>query len=119
MSPYVAGAIVLVLAATHWGIYEHGRTVERKEWEAKPAEVIPKQQEITTRVETKIVYQDRVIQGETKTVIKKVPVYVTKDDDVRCSIPAAVPGLLNEASFGVPRAASSADAATGAKGKAH
>lgn len=119
MSPYVALGIAALLAATHWGIYEHGRTVERKEWEAKPAEVIPKQQEITTRVETKIVYQDRVIQGETKTVIKKVPVYVTKDDDVRCSIPAAVPSLLNEASFGVPRAASSADAATGAKGKAH
>lgn len=119
MSPYIAGGLVVVLAASHWGIYEHGRSVERKEWEAKPAEVVPKQQEITTRVETKIVYQDRVIQGETKTVIKKVPVYVTKDDDVKCSIPAAVPGLLNEANFGVPRATASADAATRATGKAH
>lgn len=119
MSPYIAGGLVVVLAASHWGIYEHGRTVERKEWEAKPAEVVPKQQEITTRVETKIVYQDRVIQGETKTVIKKVPVYVTKDDDAGCSIPSAVPGLLNEANFGIPRATASADAATRAAGKAH
>lgn len=119
MSPYIAGGLVVVLAASHWGIYEHGRSVERKEWEAKPAEVVPKQQEITTRVETKIVYRDRVIQGETKTVIKKVPVYVTKDDDAGCSIPSAVPGLLNEANFGVPRAAASTDAATRAAGKAH
>lgn len=38
MSPYLAGGLVVVLAATHWGVYEHGKSVERGEWKTKVAE---------------------------------------------------------------------------------
>lgn len=38
MSPYIAGGLVVVLAASHWGIYEHGKGVKDDEWKAKVAE---------------------------------------------------------------------------------
>lgn len=67
---------------------------------------------VTTRVITRYITRTRVIDAQTRVLIRKVPVYVTAHDNARCRINVGFVSVWNGATRGVlPAAASSADAA--------
>jgi hypothetical protein len=50
------------------------------------AKIVVKQAEVTTQVVTEYIHDTRIIHEKAATIIKIVPVYVTKYDDSRCTI---------------------------------
>jgi hypothetical protein len=50
------------------------------------AKIVVKQAAVTTKVVTEYVHDLRIIHEKAATIIKTVPVYVTKYDDSRCTI---------------------------------
>lgn len=86
---------------------EHAQLAKEKTAEQKYA---AQSQAISVKVQT--VYVDRVktVQLAGQTIIKKVPIYVTKIDDSKCTINNGFVSLWNSANqMSVPPAASSVD----------
>ena len=86
---------------------EHSQISKEKTAEQKYA---VQSQEVATKVQT--VYVDRVktIQVAGATIIKKVPIYVTKEDNSRCVINTGFVSLWNSANqMSVPSPATSFD----------
>jgi len=91
----IAAGIVLILmvGVFAWGWHVGTYHVQAK-WDADKksqavamASVESKQAEVTTQVVTQYVDRVQTIQGATKTIIQKVPVYVTAKADASCPIP--------------------------------
>lgn len=86
---------------------EHSQMAKEKTAEQK---YVQQSQKITTQVQT--VYVDRVktITTAGQTIIKKVPIYVTKHDDLMCTINTGFVSLWNSANqMSVPSPATSVD----------
>jgi len=61
--------------------------VERERLAAEHDKEVARLESINRKVTVKYLYRDRYIEGQTKTIIKEVPKYVTVEDDSRCDIP--------------------------------
>lgn len=101
------------------GGWLRGAAHVQAKWDAKSqrqavadAAAAKRQAEVTVKVVTKYVDRVRVVQGKTKTIIKEVPVYVTKKADADCTINAGFVRLHDAAASAAdPGAARDADAA--------
>ena len=102
----LAGIIALVMAVGGSYIYGHhaGEKNVQAKWdaakkaqEAAVVSIEAKQDVVTTQVVTKYVDRVQTVQGATKTIIKKVPTYVTVKDDAACTIPNGFVSLHNAA----------------------
>lgn len=70
---------------------------------------------INTVVKTEYVDRVQVIKEKGDTIVKQVPVYITKASDLKCPVPAGLVRLLNDAASnsGLPEASPGADGSTG------
>ena len=66
-----------------------------KEMEVKVAQQELAASEITTEVITKYVDRVKIVEGKTHEIIKKVPVYITKESDDKCTINTGFVSLHN------------------------
>lgn len=64
--------------------------------------------EVTTKIVTQYIPQIQVVHDVGATIIKKVPVYVTKEDDARYQLPSGFVRLHDAAAIGMPLPAASA-----------
>ena len=87
--PYVLA--VAVAAALLFGAYRMGKTEVQDDWDAEKAkmaqyilELEANQGKETVRVVTEYVDRIKTVNVKGQTIIEKVPVYVTKEDDARC-----------------------------------
>ena len=81
-----AGAFVI-------GLYMMGSIGNEKKWQLKVKEMeakVAKQEvaaaEVTTEIITKYVDRIKIVEGKTHEIIKKVPIYITKESDDKCVI---------------------------------
>lgn len=119
----IAAGIILILmvGVFAWGWHIGTDHVQAK-WDAdKKAQdvaistVQAKQAEVTTQVVTKYVDRVQTIRGATKTIIQKVPVYVTAKDDSKCVVPNGFVRLHDAAaedSIQLPASSGSVDGQT-------
>ena len=75
------------------GAFFIGGITNETRWQLKVKEmeaVVAKQElaaeKITTEVITKYVDKIKIVEGKTREIIKKVPVYITKESDDKCTI---------------------------------
>lgn len=108
--------ILLFLVASHATVYYVGYADGVEHQAQKAAKAIArqtvKQDKVTVKVVTKYVDRVQVIREKAKTIIQKVPVYVTAKADAQCVIPGSFVQLWNYANEGsIPEAASGIDEA--------
>jgi hypothetical protein len=114
LAGYVATFILIV------SVYISGALLNEAKWEK---EVLKKDLQIsqletkaaqkTTEVVEKVVTKVIKVKGETREIIKNVPVYITKEDDSKCDIPNSFVQLHDMAAQGkVPDSTSVPDAGT-------
>ena len=112
-----------LVGAYIYGHHEGSVEVQAK-WDAEKAQELKqvavaqvKSDAITTKVETQYVDRIQYIHDKGKTIIQKVPVYVTPQADSRCTVNVGLVRLLDAAassSSAAPASASTAyDAASG------
>lgn len=104
----------LALLVSHASVYALGRYHEAKDNAYDAAKAIAnqakKQDKVTIKVVTKYVDRVQVIREKAKTIIEKVPVYVTAKADAACVIPESFVSLWNYANEGaIPEAAGRVD----------
>lgn len=112
-------AVALALSATGW---VNGAAHVQSLWDAERARlatardrIAVRQAEATTRVITRYVDRVQTVREAAQTITKEIPVYVTKDDDARCAVPAGFVRLWNAANRGSdPGTAGGPDASAGA-----
>lgn len=74
-----------------------------------------KQAQITERVVTQYVDKIRIVKEKGDTIIKKIPVYITQENDSRCAVPESFGLLWNATNRGdIPTSARIADETTSA-----
>jgi len=102
-------AVGLVLAGTAWGAFTLGAALTQGKWDAEKLTaaqhttgVVVEQKAVESRVVTQYVDRVRTIYKQGATITKEVPVYVTKEDDARCSINHGFVSVWNAANAGVP-----------------
>jgi hypothetical protein len=85
--------IILALSAVARGVYKAGwnaRDRDFAEYKTKQAEktveTIREVEKIVVEVETKYVDRIKTVKVKGDTIVKEVPVYVTKDDDAACEL---------------------------------
>lgn len=110
--------VVLALVASHATVYMIGRHHEAKDNAYEAAKALAnqkkKQDKVTIKVVTKYVDRVQVIREKAKTIIEKVPVYVTAENDAACVIPDSFISLWNYANEGsIPGTAIRVDEGTG------
>ncbi len=122
-TPYIVLGLVLAVLAAISGAFLYGYDLGSEEvqerWDLAAAETAKdiaelraKAAEVTT-VEV-VKYVDRVVevQGKTKTIVKEVPVYVSKESDNACVVPDGFVRVHDAAAAGdLPEAPSDSDAA--------
>lgn len=107
LTPYIAGALIV----THGGVYLIGRHHGAEAEKAAEAKRLAKAQKAvvrrekkaeatTKKVADKITAQQVRIEYRTKTIIEKVPVYVTAEADAACSVPVGFVVLHDAAASG-------------------
>ena len=94
--------LVLVLAIVFNGKIQYYRGVHAQ---VKLEKAIVKQTEVKSKaatVQVVTVYKDRVekVKGDTITLIKRVPIYVTKIDDSKCTVGNGFVSLWNSSNQG-------------------
>jgi len=99
---WIAAALGLVLCG--WVIHHHGYKqgvddTHRADADAA-ANINAGQPKIIERLRTIYVPQEAKIKTVTQTIVKEVPVYVTKQDDARCVIPNGFVRLHDSATKG-------------------
>ncbi len=117
--PYRILAGVVLAIAIFAGGFASGARVTGDHWQAKVADserraaaIEQKQATATVQVVTRYVDRVQTVRAAGKTIIKEVPVYVTKDADAGCVIPRGFARLHDAASANqIPGPAGSADAA--------
>lgn len=110
------GGLLAALAASGWYLHHHWWQegyAQRSAQDAKAlAQAEQKAQAITTKVVTLYVTREKVIHDRGATIIKRVPVYVTKADNARCTVNVGFVRLWNDANrLHIPLTASAADEA--------
>jgi hypothetical protein len=68
-----------------------------KDMQVKIAQLEAQSSEVTTKVVTEYIEKVKIVEGKTHVIIKKVPEYITKKSDAKCSINTGSIELLNSA----------------------
>lgn len=110
------GGLLAALGAAGWYLHHHWWQEGYAQRAAQDATALAKAQKqakaITTRVVTLYVTHEKVIHDRGRTIIRKVPVYVTAHDNARCTVNTGFVSLWNDANrLSVPLAATRADEA--------
>lgn len=95
-----AGGIAAVIAAFwFWGHvqYNNGQEDLKADIASQVDKTKHESEKATTKIVTKYVDRIKVVHEKGGTIIKKVPVYVTKKDDARCVINTGFVQLWNDA----------------------
>jgi hypothetical protein len=71
--------------------------VKVKDMQIQIAQLETKTAEVTTKVVTEYIEKVKIVEGKTHVIIKKVPEYITKESDAKCSINTGAIELLNAA----------------------
>ena len=71
--------------------------VKVKDMRVQIAQLETKTAEVTTKVVTEYIEKVKIVEGKTHVIIKKVPEYITKESDAKCSINTGAIELLNAA----------------------
>jgi hypothetical protein len=71
--------------------------VKVKDLQIQIAHLETKTAEVTTKVVTEYIEKVKIVEGKTHVIIKKVPEYITKESDAKCSINTGAIELLNAA----------------------
>lgn len=99
----IALASVMIVFLLLCGAYYKGSKDVQALWDAEKAretavaKVVHAEQKETTK-EVVVEYRDKIKEVKVKgdTIIKKVPVYVTKEDDSKCIVPDGFVRVWNE-----------------------
>ena len=90
---YKLGIQILSVFLLAIGLFFIGAISNEEQWKLKVNEMevkVAKQEvaaaELTTEVITKYVDRIKIVEGKTREIIKKVPVYITKESDDKCAI---------------------------------
>lgn len=84
----LAGLVSGYLVKRHFTEFKHrAEVIETQKAAIARLETKLVFEQITQKVVTKYVDRVQVIRGETKTIIKEVPIYVTPEDDANCVVP--------------------------------
>ena len=90
---YKLGIQILSVFLLAIGLFFIGAISNEEQWKLKVNEMevkVAKQEvaaaELTTEVITKYVDRVKIVEGKTREIIKKVPVYITKESDDKCAI---------------------------------
>lgn len=101
---YKMALYVILSSALSLGSFSIGLSVNESNWQLKVkdmqvqiAELESKANEVTTKIVTQYVDKVRIVEGKTHVLIKKVPEYITKESDSKCSINVGSIELLNAA----------------------
>ena len=96
--------VLLLIAGAGWKGYRMGASHVRALWAQQKAEMaaehaleVARLERVSREVVVKYLPKVEYIQGRTKTITKEVPVYVTAEDDRRCTIPAGFVSLHDRA----------------------
>ena len=110
---YLLIAAVLGIAASWlWGKWQyHEGALHQREKNALVQTITHKASvRITKEIVTQYVPKIKVIKEKGQTIIKKVPIYVTKQDDSRCVVPNRFVSLWNSSNeMRLPTASEAAD----------
>lgn len=108
-------AVIAVAVFGLWGLHEtrraDGLAVAKNASDAalvaaeKAAKLLASQTKISDKAEATQIIVQHDIQVQTRTVIQKVPVYVTPEADARCILPVGFVRLYNAAATGADPAA--------------
>lgn len=98
------GAVTVILLGILWKAYDLGGDHVQAQWDLERAEVATANAQEVARLEALnnqvtrdyLALSTRLRDG-TRTIIEKVPVYVTKQDDANCTIPDGFVRLHDEA----------------------
>ena len=92
--PYRRIVQILSVLVLSFSLYIEGGIANRVEWEAKVAQlnldIVKKDLEFTqatSKIVTKYIIKTQVIKETGNAIIKEIPVYITKTDDVKCVVP--------------------------------
>ena len=90
---YKLGLQIISVFLLAIGLFFIGAISNEEQWKLKVNEMevkVAKQEvaaaELTTEVITKYVDRVKIVEGKTREIIKKVPVYITKQSDDKCAI---------------------------------
>ena len=90
---YKLGLQIISVFLLAIGLFFIGAISNEEQWKLKVNEMevkVAKQEvaaaELTTEVITKYVDRVKIVEGKTREIIKKVPVYITKESDDKCTI---------------------------------
>ena len=102
---YKLGLQIISVFLLSIGLFFIGAISNEESWQLKVKEMeskVAKQEvaasEITTEVITKYVDRVKIVEGKTHEIIKKVPVYITKESDDKCTINNGFVSLHDHAS---------------------
>lgn len=100
----LGGLIVIAAAAAGYKYADNSWQAKFKKLEIEQLKLKEENEKLSSQakditVKEVIKYVDRVryVQGKTQEIIKEVPIYVTKEDDDRCTIPISFVRLHNKA----------------------
>lgn len=104
--PYLAG--VLLVGGVLYFAFDKGEAHVQAKWDAaklaeqkEVAAIATKQQVVTTKTVTEYVDRIQVVHDKAAAVVRQVPVYITKHDDIACPIPNGFVSLWNAANSGM------------------
>jgi hypothetical protein len=90
---YKLGIQIISVFLLAIGLFFIGAISNEEKWQLKVKEMevkVAKQEvaaaEMTTEIITKYVDRVKIVEGKTHEIIKKVPVYITKESDDKCTI---------------------------------
>lgn len=106
-APYRVVAVIALIASTYlfgWIMGSDNQLSKQKIIDQNVAvKVLEKkviQHEITERVVTKYVDKIQIIKQKGDTIIQRIPTYITRNDDAKCTIPDSFWVLWNQANRG-------------------
>lgn len=102
---FILGGLIVVAAATagykyadnSWQAKFKELEIEQLKLKEENEKLSSQAKDITVKEVIKYVDRVRYVQGKTQEIIKEVPIYVTKEDDDRCTIPISFVRLHNKA----------------------
>lgn len=109
---YAVLLLVALVGGWLWGMYQHHEGVLAGQVVVKEAalSIAAPSATITANLQGDLTQKVQAIQTTSTTLLEKVPVYVTKKDDVSCSINNGFVQLWNDGNkMSVPASASSSD----------
>lgn len=103
-SPMLILAFVAFIAGIRWA--EYGFTKKEREYSAQITKMVLEQKELSNKKNIEYIEKEKIIYEKGQTITKKIPVYITKQDDEACIIADGAVLLHNDAAVGTERATS-------------